>query len=43
MFAFYAKNREHVEMKAEEIPDLCAFKRLDLKEYPWVIEGDTVS
>ncbi len=34
LFTFYAKNRYHAELKAEEILDLYGYERLDLKEYP---------
>lgn len=34
LFTFYAKNRYHAELKAEEILDLYEYERLDLKEYP---------
>jgi len=50
---FYARDRHHAELKAEEILDLYGYERLDLKEYPsgfrmvWThipgrIEGDAV-
>lgn len=31
---FYARDRHHAELKAEEILDLYGYERLDLKEYP---------
>jgi hypothetical protein len=31
---FYAWDRHHAELKAEEILDLYGYERLDLKEYP---------
>ena len=34
LFTFYARDRQHAEMKAEEILDLYGYERLDLKEYP---------
>ncbi len=34
LFTFYAKNRYHAELKAEEILDLYSYERLELKEYP---------
>jgi len=53
LFTFYARDRHHAELKAEEILDLYGYERLDLKEYPGgfrmafthipgVIEGNTV-
>ena len=34
LFTFYARDRYHAELKAEEILDLYGYERLDLKEYP---------
>ena len=34
LFTFYARDRCHAELKAEEILDLYGYERLDLKEYP---------
>ncbi len=34
LFPFYAQDRHHAEMKAEEILDLYGYEQLDLKEYP---------
>jgi len=53
LFTFYAKDRKHAEMKAEEILDWYGYERIDLKEYPGgfrmvmtfipgVIEGDAI-
>lgn len=53
LFTFYAKDRHHAELKAEELLDWYGYERLDLKEYPggfkmvWthipgVIEGDAM-
>jgi len=53
LFTFYARDRHHAELKAEEILDWYGYERIDLKEYPGGfrmvltyipgrIEGDTV-
>ncbi len=53
LFTFYARDRHHAELKAEEILDWYGYERLDLKEYrggfrmvwthiPGIIEGDAV-
>ena len=53
LFTFYAKDRHHAELKAEEIPNLYGYERIELKAYPGgfrivftyipgVIEGDTI-
>ena len=53
LFTFYARDRYHAELKAEEILDLYGYERLDLEEYPrgfrmvmthipGRIEGDTL-
>ncbi len=31
---FYARDRHHAELKAEEILDQYGYERVDLKEYP---------
>jgi len=33
LFTFYAHDRQHAELKAEEILDLYGYERVDLKEY----------
>jgi hypothetical protein len=33
LLTFYARDRHHVELKAEEILDWYGYERLDLKEY----------
>ncbi len=53
LFTFYAKDRHHAELKAEEILNLYGDERIELKAYPGgfrivftyipgVIEGDTI-
>ena len=53
LITFYAKDRHHAELKAEEILDLYGYERIELKAYPGgfrivftyipgVIEGDTI-
>jgi len=53
LFTFYAKDRHHAELKAEEILNLYGYERIELKAYPGgfrtvftyipgVIEGDTI-
>jgi hypothetical protein len=53
LFTFYARDRHHAELKAEEILDWYGYEQVDLKEYrggfrmaftyiPGMIEGDTV-
>ncbi len=34
LFTFYARDRQHAEMKAEEILEEYGYERIDLKEYP---------
>jgi len=34
LFTFYAKDRRHAELKAEEILDLYGYERIELKVYP---------
>ncbi len=34
LFPFYARDRQHAEMKAAEILEEYRYERLDLKEYP---------
>ncbi len=53
LFTFYAKDRHHAELRAEEILNLYGYERIELKAYPGgfrivftyipgVIEGDTI-
>ncbi len=53
LFMFYAKDRHHAELKAEEILNLYGYERIELKAYPGgfrivftsipgVIEGDII-
>ncbi len=34
LFTFYAKDRHHAELKAEEILNLYGYERIELKAYP---------
>jgi hypothetical protein len=34
LFTFYARDRQHAELKAKEILDMYGYERLNLKEYP---------
>ena len=34
LFTFYARDRHHAELKAEEILDMYGYEKLDLKAYP---------
>ncbi len=34
LFTFYARDRQHAELKAAEILEEYRYERLDLKEYP---------
>ncbi len=34
LFTFYARDRHHAELKAEEILDWYGYERLNLREYP---------
>jgi hypothetical protein len=34
LFTFYARDRHHAELKAEELLDWYGYEQLDLKEYP---------
>ena len=54
LFTFYAKERHHAELKAEEILNLYGYERIELKAYPGgfrivfmyipgVIEGDIIN
>jgi hypothetical protein len=34
LFTFYAKDRHHAELKAEELLDWYGYERIELKAYP---------